>query len=81
MSSKYQGFNLKGHNPNLDVISAKSGVISDLVEVTGSVLITIMENMYKKTTAYLKEDPKSKFKTTCGVRQGASLHTYKISTI
>ena len=39
-----------------------------------SILITIME--YTKTTAFLKDEPDSKFDTTCGVRQGGTESPY-----
>ena len=40
--------------------------------VGDSILITIMEDMYDKTTAYMKENTEMRFKSTCGVRQGGT---------
>ena len=41
-----------------------------------SILISIFEDMYSKTTCYMKEDPSDRFKTTCGVRQGGTESPY-----
>ena len=41
-----------------------------------SLLISIMENMYSKTTAYMKESTDEKFDTTAGVRQGGTESPY-----
>ena len=41
-----------------------------------SVLITIMEDMYKKTTACMQDNPEDKFETTAGVRQGGTESPY-----
>ena len=44
--------------------------------VGDSILITIMEDMYDKTTAYMKENTEMRFKSTCGVRQGGTESPY-----
>ena len=41
-----------------------------------SILITIMEDMYSKTSAYMKDDEMNAFLTTCGVRQGGTESPY-----
>ena len=41
-----------------------------------NILISIMEDMYSKTTAYMKEDTTERFDSTCGVRQGGTESPY-----
>ena len=41
-----------------------------------SILISIMVDMYEKTTAYMRDDTTKRFKSTCGVRQGGTESPY-----